>query len=96
MRFILVWVVAIRFPKTMLRMASISKGSCHSIDRGKRMVWSIRVARANAATFGTTDEEATTGVGESESEGVLPAPSLSEPRVKLSTHTAPGSRSPYK
>lgn len=66
-RFILFWVVAIKFPKIILEIASIPNKIRHSFDESFKVIVKIRVAKFNPATLEVTDRKATTGVGESES-----------------------------
>jgi len=88
--FMLVIVIAMRFPNIMLRIARISRRRCHSFDEKEKGISQMRVAEAEAATFEVRERKATTGVGESESKrGFLTLLSLShsKPCIRLSSRT---------
>lgn len=86
----LVWVIAIKLPSIILEIANISKTKCHSFDEKGKTILKIRIARAKAATFETTERKATTGVGELESKRrLLVLLSHSKPCMRLLFHTAP-------
>lgn len=86
----LVWVIAMKLPKIVLEIASISRTKCHSFDEKGKTMLRVRIVNARIATFEATERKATTGVGESESgRRLLVPPSHSKPCMILLFHTAP-------
>lgn len=66
-RLMLVWLAAIKLPTIILNILINSNIGCHLGSMKENTVLKIRIAKAKPAALDPTDKNATTGVGELES-----------------------------